>query len=133
VSGADFVKNVYPAEVENALLQIEGVAASAVIGVSDSRWGETGLAVICTRPGVTLTRDAIIANCKARLAHFKQPRDVVFVDALPLTASGKINKPSLRAGLEEAFGLITWLTSSWRPRFSTGAGPIHLVIRRTRE
>ena len=94
ISGGE---NVYPAEVENVLLQIDGVVASAVIGVPDSRWGETGLAVICTRPGVELTREAIVAHCRARLARFKQPRDVVFVDSLPLTASGKIHKPSLRA------------------------------------
>ena len=93
ISGGE---NVYPAEVEAVLYQIDGVADAAVVGVGDDRWGEAGLAILVVKPGSTLDRDAVIAHCRQNLATFKHPRDVVFTDVLPRTASGKVHKPTLR-------------------------------------
>ena len=89
-------ENVYPAEVENVLHQMEEIAEAAVIGVASERWGETGRAVIVLKPGRSLTADAVIAHCLARLARYKLPAEVVFTDALPRNATGKVHKPTLR-------------------------------------
>jgi fatty-acyl-CoA synthase len=94
ISGGE---NVYPAEVENVLFQLAGVAEAAVIGTPDARWGEVGLALVVLRPGVTLEEEAVIAHCKARLAGYKVPRHVRFIEALPRTPSGKVEKHKLRA------------------------------------
>lgn len=88
--------NVYPAEIENALARLDGVAESAVIGVPDHRMGEVGRAYVVTRPGSTLVEDVVLAHCKERLANFKVPRSVRFVDSLPRNASGKVLKIVLR-------------------------------------
>jgi fatty-acyl-CoA synthase len=93
ISGGE---NVYPAEVENVIFQIDDVADVAVIGVPDDRWGETGRAFIVTKAGRTLDQLAIITHCRAKLAGFKCPAVVTFVEALPRTASGKVHKPTLR-------------------------------------
>ncbi|MCX7172420.1 MAG: AMP-binding protein, partial [Proteobacteria bacterium] len=93
ISGGE---NVYPAEVENVLFQIEGVAEVAVIGVHDDKWGEVGKAVVSLKPGAQLSAEAVIAHCKARLAGFKVPKSVVFVPALPRNAAGKVEKHRLR-------------------------------------
>jgi fatty-acyl-CoA synthase len=93
ISGGE---NVYPAEVEQVLYQIEGVAEAAVIGVPDARWGEGGLAIVVARPGVVLDPEAILTKCRANLARFKVPRDVVFMDVLPRNAAGKVLKRDLR-------------------------------------
>jgi len=94
ISGGE---NVYPAEVEDVLYQIGAIAEAAVIGVPDDRWGETGLAVIVLKPGSSVTEIAIMAHCRERLSRFKCPRDLVFIDALPRNATGKVHKPTLRA------------------------------------
>ena len=88
--------NVYPAEIEQALARLEGVADVAVIGVADERLGEVGRAFIVRRPGATLDEDAVIAYSREHLANFKAPRSVVFIDALPRNAGGKVVKPTLR-------------------------------------
>ncbi|MBM3505045.1 MAG: long-chain fatty acid--CoA ligase [Alphaproteobacteria bacterium] len=93
ISGGE---NVYPAEVENVIYQIEGVAEAAVIGVPHARWGESGRAVVVRKSGSSLTEAAIIAHCRDRLAHFKAPASVVFVEGLPRSAGGKVIKPLLR-------------------------------------
>jgi fatty-acyl-CoA synthase len=93
ISGGE---NVYPAEVENVLFQMEGVAEAAVIGVQDDKWGEVGKAIIALRPGAEASVEMVIAHCKARLAGFKVPRHVVFIPALPRNAAGKVEKPRLR-------------------------------------
>ncbi|MEK7437642.1 MAG: long-chain fatty acid--CoA ligase [Pseudomonadota bacterium] len=93
ISGGE---NVYPAEVENVLFQMEGVAEAAVIGVPDAKWGEVGKAIIVLKPGAATGADAVIAHCKARLAAFKVPKHVVFISALPRNAAGKVEKPRLR-------------------------------------
>jgi acyl-CoA synthetase (AMP-forming)/AMP-acid ligase II len=94
VSGAE---NVYPAEVENALYDHPAVAEAAVIGVPHERWGETPKAIVVVRPGHSATEDELIEFCRTRLAKYKCPRTVDFVDALPRNASGKVLKKDLRA------------------------------------
>jgi fatty-acyl-CoA synthase len=94
ISGGE---NVYPAEVENVLFQLPEVSEAAVIGTADARWGEVGVAVVVVRNGVALDSDAVIAHCKARLAGYKVPRHVHFIDVLPRTPSGKVEKHKLRA------------------------------------
>ena len=93
--------NVYPAEVEQALARIDGVVDVAVVGVPDERLGEVGKAYVVVATGSTdvPTADDVIAFCKERLANFKVPRDVEFVDALPRNLSGKVLKTELRRRL----------------------------------
>jgi long-chain acyl-CoA synthetase len=93
VSGGE---NIYPAEVENVLLAVDGVADAAVIGVPDDTWGETVKAVVVRSPGNDVSAEAIIAFCRERLAHYKCPTSVDFTDVLPRNPSGKILKRELR-------------------------------------
>jgi fatty-acyl-CoA synthase len=93
ISGGE---NVYPAEVESALLELDGVLEAAVIGVPDARWGEVGLAVVVPAPGATLDADDVRARLRTRLAAFKVPGHVELTDELPKTATGKVRKPDLR-------------------------------------
>jgi acyl-CoA synthetase (AMP-forming)/AMP-acid ligase II len=88
--------NVYPAEVEDVLAQHDAVAESGVIGVPDTRMGEVGRAYVRLRPGREATKDELVAYCRERLANFKVPREVVFVDDLPKTASGKVRRVELK-------------------------------------
>lgn len=88
--------NVYPAEIEQVLARMDGVADAAVIGVPDQRLGEVGRAFVVTRPGAQLDEDSVIAYTREHLANFKAPRSVRFVDALPRNAGGKVVKPQLR-------------------------------------
>ena len=94
ISGGE---NVYPAEVENVLFQIPAVADAAIIGVPNERWGEVGLAIIVRKPGQPLEEGDVIRHCLARLARFKVPQSVAFVDVLPRNATGKVLKRELRA------------------------------------
>jgi acyl-CoA synthetase (AMP-forming)/AMP-acid ligase II len=97
VSGGE---NVYPAEVENALLAHRCVADAAVIGVPDEKWGETVKAIVVRTPDAPTDSGAlaadIIAATRARLAHYKCPTSIDFVDALPRNPSGKVLKRELR-------------------------------------
>jgi fatty-acyl-CoA synthase len=93
ISGGE---NVYPAEVENVLFQIPGVADAAIIGVPNERWGEVGLAVIVRKPGEALAEGDVIRHCLGSLAKFKVPQSVAFVDTLPRNATGKVLKRELR-------------------------------------
>jgi long-chain acyl-CoA synthetase len=93
VSGGE---NIYPAEVENVLLAMAGVADAAVIGVPDDRWGETVKAVVVPAPGATVDSTSVISFCRDKLAHFKCPTSVDFVDTLPRNPSGKVLKRELR-------------------------------------
>ncbi len=88
--------NVYPAEIEQVLARLPGVAEAAVIGVPDERLGEVGKAFVVRLPGTDLDEAAVIAHTKAQLANFKTPRSVVFLDALPRNPGGKVVKPLLR-------------------------------------
>ena len=93
ISGGE---NVYPAEVENVLYQIPTLAEAAVIAVPDQRWGEVGRAVVVVKPGMILTEDEVLGHCAANPARYKLPHSVVFTDALPRNATGKVHKPTLR-------------------------------------
>ncbi|MBC9731786.1 FadD3 family acyl-CoA ligase [Nocardioides marmotae] len=91
--------NVYPAEVEQALARLDGVADVAVVGVPDERMGEVGAAYVVRAAGPAgeaLTAEDVTAYCKERLANFKVPRRVAFLDALPRNLSGKVLKTDLR-------------------------------------
>jgi HIP---CoA ligase len=93
--------NVYPAEVEQALARLDGVAESAVIGVPDTRLGEVGKAFVVARPGHVLAEADVLAFCRERLANYKVPRSVEFRAGLPRNPSGKILKRVLREQPEE--------------------------------
>ena len=88
--------NVYPAEVEQVLARLDGVAESAVVGVPDGRLGEVGRAYVVTRPGHALDAGDVLAYCRERLANYKMPRQVVFRADLPRNPSGKVLKRVLR-------------------------------------
>ncbi|MEV0061411.1 FadD3 family acyl-CoA ligase [Nocardia sp. NPDC050718] len=88
--------NVYPAEIEQTLARLDGVAESAVIGIPDERMGEVGKAVVVRKAGSTLTADEVIAFAASTLANFKVPRLVEFRDQLPYSAAGKVLKRELR-------------------------------------
>ncbi|MEJ8827187.1 long-chain-fatty-acid--CoA ligase [Variovorax humicola] len=89
-------ENVYSAEVENAIAQHSAVAACAVIGIPSEEWGEAVHAVVVRKPQQEVEREALIAHCKALIAGYKCPRSVAFVDALPLSGTGKVLKTRLR-------------------------------------
>ena len=88
--------NVYPAEVEQVLARLDGVAEAAVIGVPDDRLGEVGKAFVVALPGVELDEKTVINYTREHLANFKAPRSVEFLDALPRNPGGKVVKPLLR-------------------------------------
>ena len=92
ISGGE---NVYPAEVENVILGLEGVADAAVIGIPSEKWGESGLAIV-VRSDEALEKQRVLEHCAGSLARFKQPVDVEFVDEIPRNPSGKILKRVLR-------------------------------------
>jgi len=89
--------NVYPAEIEAELLQHPSVADAAVVGAPDEQWGEVGVAFVVLRPGQHVRPDTLRAFLEARLARYKLPRAWAYVDALPRTAYGKVQKPLLEA------------------------------------
>ena len=88
--------NVYPAEVENALNQLPGVAESAVVGVPHADFGEVGFAFVVAQPGVTLQAGALLGSLKQQLAAFKVPKHCKVVEELPRNALGKVQKNLLR-------------------------------------
>jgi fatty-acyl-CoA synthase len=88
-------ENVFAAEVEHVLLDYPGVAEASVIGVPHRRWGEAGRALIVPDPGVNVDATALIAHCRARLAGYKVPADVVFCAELPRNVTGKVQKVEL--------------------------------------
>jgi len=93
ISGGE---NVYPAEIEAVLGELESLCEAAVIGVPDERWGEVGCAYVVLKPGSRLDEEQVLTHCRQRLAGFKIPRTIVFGADIPRTASGKILKTELR-------------------------------------
>ena len=94
ISGGE---NVYPAEVENVLYAHPAVAEAALIGIPHAKWGEVGQAFVVVEPGQTLTEAELLDFMRQRLAKYKLPQTVMFLEALPKTAIGKIDKKILRA------------------------------------
>ena len=102
ISGGE---NVYPVEIEAVIAEIPEVLDCAVIGVPDERWGEVGAAILLLKEGGrTLTEKTVIEYIRTRLAAFKAPKHVRFVDDLPRTPSGKVQKHKLRASWMETNG-----------------------------
>ena len=90
-------ENVDPMEVEAFLMAHPAVNLVAVVGFPDARLSEVGVAFVRLEPGQALTEDDVLAHCRGRIASFKIPRRVIFVDDFPMTSSGKIQKVKLRA------------------------------------
>ena len=93
ISGAE---NIYPTEVENALVEHPAVAEAAVVGMPDDKWGEAVKGVVVLAAGQKVKEDELIDFLRDRLAAYKIPRTYVFIDELPRMASGKIQKYKLR-------------------------------------
>lgn len=89
-------ENIYPAEVENVLMKHPAVADGAVFGVPDEKWGEAVKACVVLKPGVNESAESIVEWMRERLAHYKCPKSIDFVDAIPRNPSGKILKRLLR-------------------------------------
>jgi acyl-CoA synthetase (AMP-forming)/AMP-acid ligase II len=95
ISGGE---NIYSREVEEALLTHASVLEAAVIGVPDPKWGETVKAIVALKPGQAATPESLVAHCRERIGHYKCPRSIDFVKALPRTVStNKVDKLALRA------------------------------------
>jgi fatty-acyl-CoA synthase len=92
ISGGE---NIYPAELENVLAECPDIVEAAVVGRPDARWGEVAVAVVVRKPGSTLDEAAVLALFDGRLARYKKPRQVLFAEALPKTALGKVQKGDL--------------------------------------
>ncbi|MBB6406467.1 long-chain fatty acid--CoA ligase [Arthrobacter sp. AZCC_0090] len=101
ISGGE---NIYPAEVEQIIIELEGVSGVAVIGIPDEKWGEVPRAVVTVRDGFTITEDDVRAHLDGRVARYKIPKSLVVVEELPRTASGKIRKAALRGSYTESKG-----------------------------
>jgi fatty-acyl-CoA synthase len=98
ISGGE---NIYPAELENVLADCNKIAEFSVVGRSDEKWGEVPICVIVMKPGQTMTEEEVYALFQGRLARYKHPRGVAFVDGpLPRTSLGKVQKFELRKALE---------------------------------
>lgn len=94
ISGGE---NIYPAEVENLISDIEGISGVAVVGVPDDRWGEVPWAVVTLKEGADVDTEKVRSHLDGLLARYKLPKNVVVVEDLPRTASGKVRKADLRA------------------------------------
>jgi len=101
ISGGE---NIYPAEIENVLIECEAIAEAAVVGRSDDRWGEIVVAVVVPKAGSSLSREQVLKLFDGRIARYKHPKDVVFIGELPKTALGKVRKEEVRtlANAEES-------------------------------
>lgn len=98
ISGGE---NVFPGEVEAALMECAGVVEAVVVGMPDAKWGEVGCAFVVTRDG-SLLEDAVVAHARSRLAGYKVPRRVVLVAELPRLGSGKVDRTALARAAGEA-------------------------------
>jgi HIP---CoA ligase len=113
--------NAYPAEIEGFLMRHPAVAQAAVIGVSDERLGQVGQAFVVLADGADVTEEGLISWAREQMAGFKVPRSVTFLDALPLNATGKVQKDLLRS-------LGRWLvTGVWPSRLVGHCGASYLA------
>ena len=98
-------ENVYPREIEEFLYTHDGIADVQVVGVPDEKYGEELCAWVIARADAGLDEDAVRDYCRGRLAHFKVPRYVIFVDEFPMTITGKVQKFKMREDSVERLGL----------------------------
>ena len=98
-------ENVYPREIEEFLYTHPSIADVQVIGVPDARYGEELMAWVILRAGASMTEDDVKEFCKGQIAHYKIPRYVKFVDAFPMTVTGKVQKFKMREMATEELGL----------------------------
>jgi fatty-acyl-CoA synthase len=96
ISGGE---NIYPAELEELLVGVPGLAEAAVIGRPDNTWGEVPVVVAVSQPGSSTTDEDVLAVFVDRVARFKRPKEVIWVGSLPRTAMGKVQKHVLRNDL----------------------------------
>jgi fatty-acyl-CoA synthase len=97
ISGGE---NIYPAELEQVLDRIDGIAESSVVGATDDKWGEIPVAVVVINKKSTITAEEILSAFDGHLARYKHPRAVSFVSALPRNVMGKVLKYELRRAVE---------------------------------
>jgi fatty-acyl-CoA synthase len=101
ISGGE---NIHPAELENVLADCPAIAEAAVVGIEDTKWGEAACACIVRRPGAELNEAAVLRLFENRLARYKHPRRIVFVDSLPRNVMGKVRKPELKRLVDAQLG-----------------------------
>ena len=99
ISGGE---NIYPAEIENILQECPAIQEACVVGRADERWGETAVAAVVLKPGARLSEADVLGLLTGRIARYKHPREVQFMDALPRTALGKVQREELRAAIAAA-------------------------------
>ena len=99
ISGGE---NIYPAEVEGVLQECPTIEETCVVGRPDARWGETVVAAVVLKPGCRMTEAEVLALFQGRLARYKQPREVRFLDRLPRSALGKVQKEAVREAVRAA-------------------------------
>ena len=99
VSGGE---NIYSAEVERALTAHPSVVSVAVVGAPDEKWGERVVAFVVPHPGRPIDVSELVSHCRGLIAGYKVPKEIHLTDALPLTATGKVQKAVLRQQLREA-------------------------------
>ena len=98
-------ENIYPREIEEFLYRMPQVQDVQVVGVPDAKYGEELCAWVIVKPSQTLDEDAVRAFCKGQIAHYKVPRYIRFVDAFPMTVTGKIQKFKIRDAMKDQLGL----------------------------
>lgn len=98
ISGGE---NVFPSEIESVLHEFEPVAEAAVIGIADAKWGEVGAAFVALKSDSLATESEVLSFCREKLAAYKIPKRIVFLEALPKTGANKIDKFTLRRLIEE--------------------------------
>ncbi|MEA9986918.1 long-chain fatty acid--CoA ligase [Subtercola sp. RTI3] len=99
ISGSE---NIYPAEIEAIIVELQQVAAAAVIGFADDRWGEVPWAFITVKPGHSLTDVEVVTHLSSRLGRYKLPKRVLILDTMPMTATGKVRKAEIKAAYSGA-------------------------------
>ena len=98
-------ENVYPREIEEFLYSHDAISDAAVYGVPDERYGEAVMVSVILREGASLTEDELREFCSGKIAHYKVPRYVTFVDEFPMTVTGKIQKYKMRDAAIDELGL----------------------------
>jgi fatty-acyl-CoA synthase len=98
ISGGE---NIYPAEVESVLLECAAIEEACVVGKPDGRWGEKVVAAVVLKAGCRVSRGEVMELFEGRLARYKHPKDVHFLERLPRTALGKVRREDVRAAIGE--------------------------------